>query len=239
LKKEESDIEEHLNYYKNEMVELEYNYKNEIVKLQNEIQNYNRELEDGDLKGNEYHYVRFYLQSLIERKDKETEKYKSQYQELIRLHNETMNDKNNLYALKGKLLDLTKVIGNDLEKFEKRSDFEDALLYLSMLSKRTKKTALNRTAKNRSYKNNKINGKIFDENEKDVRKRRLNMLKNRVLKRENEEKQKKTEKLKKEINLNDISKEMILSDDKTISITGNKNHNKTLKNTFRRIKLII
>ena len=59
------------------------------------------------------------------------------------------------------------------------------------------------------------------------------------MKRDDEEKQKRNEKLKSDINLLDVRDEIDLKDEKSISIIGSKNNNKTLKNnTFRKIKLI-
>ena len=239
LEKQEKDIENDLNYYRNEMKEIEYKHNNNIAKLQEEVKNYRRELQNGGYTGQDYHYVNFQYQKSIEDENNENEKYESRKKEIIRLYNKTINDKSNLFETRGKLLDISKIIGNNLTEVDKRSDFENAMLYLSSINKQTKKKALKRTAKNRSYQNKKISEKLHDEKEIDMRKRRRNIIKNRIMKRDDEEKQKRNEKLKSDINLLDVRDEIELKDEKSISIIGSKNNNKTLKNnTFRKIKLI-
>ena len=240
MKNQEEDIENLLNYYMEEVKELDIQQNTNIVKLQNEITYYKGQLESGDITGNDYHYIRFCLQSAMETKDKETESYKYKRQRLVKLYNETMYDKSNHLFMKGKLLDLSRIIGNDLDNIEKNNSFQDAMLYFNMLFKKNKSKGNNRTAKNRSYKNLKGDeeSKEISVNEKITDRRKKLLLVRARLQQQNLKNCSKIQKPKIEIDLNNVYDEIKADKEINITINANRKHNRTLKSEpFRRIKM--
>jgi len=238
LENEKNEIKENLKYYDKEMKELEYVYNENVVLMETELQNCNLYLENESISELEYRKNVFKINLITKLQEEEKKKYINRRKELIKIYNETINDKKNLNALKNELIDISKTF--EEEKIEKMSSFDDARLFLSRLVRNKDKNKLRRTARNRSYKNIKKEKDliVYDENIKDKRKRRINILRNR-LRNEGIGMSFECEKPKINIDLNDVYDDIKAELKQNITINANGKHNKTLKNEpFRKIKLI-
>jgi hypothetical protein len=241
LENEKYEIKENLKYYENEMKELENVYNENVVFLENELQNCNLYLENENINEEEYRKMVYKINLITSLQEKEKNKYIDEKKELIKIYNETITDKKNLYALKNELIDISKTF--EEEKIEKMSAIDDAMLYMNRVVRNKDKNKLRRTARNRSYKNIKKEKEVivYDENVKDMRKRRMNIFRNRIRKQRKQEysiEEKEQEKPKIKIDLNDVYDDIQAELKQNITINANGKHNKTLKNEpFRRIKL--
>jgi hypothetical protein len=112
------------------------------------------------------------------------------------------------------------------------SAFEEAKLYMNRVVRNKDKNKLRRTARNRSYKNIKKEKEVFvyDENVKNTKRRKINMLKNKWRKERYSIEEKEQEKPKMDIDLNNVYDDIKADTKQNITIFANGKHNKTLKN---------